>query len=569
MKTKTYLILLAALPVLLGGCDKTLEGGGKKAAVQFSVQVADFGSESIIRNGAGVDRVIESVEIPLEKNWVLMADLVEEAASPARGTDNSIVNGAKVWIVAYNAGSTTEFASASYTYNNGVLTGGPIELTIGNSYDIVAYAYNTASPPSLAHGATVNDIQTSHDLLWGKITNWTMTAFGSPQIPLGHQFMRFKRGTPKLNDGITNAPITFTKFSLTNKNGDLTVQTGEVAATGSPAEVPLTTNYEIAYPAQANNGSQSFTVKISGKITNVNPNVTFTNEPVTFHTTLTHGYSYALQINLRQQLKWAGSNIYWDGNNLTFDPHGTTTHQMYMGLLFFWGSLIGISPLAHPDGQYPSEYNGETPTYSYDSDITGTYTNYEDVPKLRWIFLYDGERGGLDADNFALRPGNDICRYIGTRNSNLSGYRMPTYNELVHGKVGGVNAIEHFTDPAWTAPAASNSWSSVHPASYNNNPTYPILSLANVNREQGAMGRAVMTWGGRQGTRAVFPLTGARDLTGSVPDEFLRYGCYWSSSRGSSDSAHPMLIYLGKGGGPHLEHDYTTCAHAVRCVKIE
>jgi hypothetical protein len=64
-----------------------------------------------------------------------------------------------------------------------------------------------------------------------------------------------------------------------------------------------------------------------------------------FSKKLLPGHSYVLRLNFKR-LVWAGSNIFWDGSRLTFLPETTPDFlQGNQGVFFFWGSLIGISPV--------------------------------------------------------------------------------------------------------------------------------------------------------------------------------------------------------------------------------
>jgi hypothetical protein len=59
---------------------------------------------------------------------------------------------------------------------------------------------------------------------------------------------------------------------------------------------------------------------------------------------LVAGNSYTLRVRMRVP-KWAGSNIYWNGSAMYFEPNGTTTHESYQGLFFKYRGTTGISPV--------------------------------------------------------------------------------------------------------------------------------------------------------------------------------------------------------------------------------
>jgi hypothetical protein len=150
---------------------------------------------------------------------------------------------------------------------------------------------------------------------------------------------------------------------------------------------------------------------------------------------------------------------------------------------------------------------------------------------------------------------------------------MPTLNELLYGKVGGVNAIEHLTGSTWTAAAASDSWSIVGMGDVST----PNVAPSPVSLTDGGMGRATMSWGASHGTSAVFPPTGSRSW-GNTISYWERFdgGGYWSSSAvdepvgdNNEDAWYLVIQYnLNSGGASYMWRDRYS-AFAVRCVKDE
>jgi hypothetical protein len=168
----------------------------------------------------------------------------------------------------------------------------------------------------------------------------------------------------------------------------------------------------------------------------------------TFSTGFVEGCSYRLYMHLRLP-KFAGSNIYWDGNassgTMKFDKYGTTTHQGYQGLFFRWGSLVGVSPqgtleyamaagiaiyVPNGTGWKPSTYGGEgyNAWWASPSDLTSGQKE---------ISYFDRTYGIVDltaaAQNTSARWTSwrgDICQYIGSKDGTLSGYRMPIKGEF-------------------------------------------------------------------------------------------------------------------------------------------
>jgi hypothetical protein len=113
---------------------------------------------------------------------------------------------------------------------------------------------------------------------------------------------------------------------------------------------------------------------------------------------------------------FAYSNIYEDSNGrLTFATSANATTEKYQGLLFKWGSLVGVRPLspfsASTGLKIPSEY---TPTIS----------GWEGIP-------YDNTTtAGILPTTFNAAAGTgDICAYISSKGWVSGSWRMPTFAE--------------------------------------------------------------------------------------------------------------------------------------------
>jgi hypothetical protein len=415
--------------------------------------------------------------------------------------------------------------------------------------------------------------------------------------------MRFKAGSVQRPSG---APaVTLSSFLLANYYGNLTVETGVVTVGNWAGTLELYNNpdYQIAYPARANDGSQSFTVYLSGTISAV-PSVAFTDTPVTFSAELEHGKGYTLQITVNRALRWALSNVYWDGSKLTFETYGTgdPAKAMYQGLLFKWGSLVGISPVTTPPGgAYPVD--ARDPVWQFQPGVTPVYANqgnWSTTPYAAIPFVSQKitDPIGPDTDYFASVDGStlypdgkgDVCRYIGTMGG-PTGYRMPTAYELFYGRVNGVNRISSPGNPTWAAGiAAANSWTRFAPP---NPPSTAPQRLGSLTGTAVTMGQGVMQWGGRHGTSTVFPSTGFRvaefdrqagcfcisALLDDTADwtlesaEPLSEGVYWSSSASLYDHFGDYGSYSAHFRYARCEAGYNTVlrgdAYAVRCVLDE
>jgi hypothetical protein len=133
-----------------------------------------------------------------------------------------------------------------------------------------------------------------------------------------------------------------------------------------------------------------------------------------FTTKLEAGHSYKFSLSLRAP-KIAGSNIYFNGTDLTFDLHGNKENQGYQGVYFRFGSLMGISGILVTGG-----FATTTAVYIPGTGETSGYA---------WANIPHTSSGSIGADDPVALTG-DICRYLGTIDSNLDGYRLPTWNEF-------------------------------------------------------------------------------------------------------------------------------------------
>jgi hypothetical protein len=259
-------------------------------------------------------------------------------------------------------------------------------------------------------------------------------------------------------------------------------------------------------------------------------------------------------ISFTRKLAWAGSNVYWEDGNwnggqgrLTFAPAGTAfddSKQTYLGVYFFWGSLVGISPKFDTENQDTYKYNASTtpsfwPIYnSADPETSGwnstTGTAWSSFPYLTSTSGNFGE----DTNYFNSLPNGgtslyssqtgDICRYLGHTGAAPDGYRMPTYNEIYYGKLNNTSTVTYDAS-VWDSAPIHNRWTKMAGSTWANVPAAVGQSY------QG--GTYPMPSGANHGDVAVFPATGwMEEPTGDsyTPGARLRglgnSGHYWTSS---------------------------------------
>jgi hypothetical protein len=271
----------------------------------------------------------------------------------------------------------------------------------------------------------------------------------------------------------------------------------------------------------------------------------FSNIPIEFSTALEPGKTYLLDVRFKKN-RWAGSNIYWDGEKLTFDAFSSTT--LYQGVFFKWGSLIGISPHGGTAAEdvdalpiyIPPVNGGEWAMKTVGTDHAlwaATPKSYENIPYYTTVTSAGWEANALYGENDFTEYTGDICSYL------TSGvWRMPSRAELGY-------------------PSSSSLEFGV---------------LGNV-LSSNAFGTGIMGWGRAftfvsDGYAAIgyvrFPASGFRDPSGVLTWQG-NDGSYWTGS--DLGSNHCQSLRFGRQGPSgyiytgdiNASRDY---AYSIRCL---
>jgi hypothetical protein len=140
--------------------------------------------------------------------------------------------------------------------------------------------------------------------------------------------------------------------------------------------------------------------------------------------------TYTVSVTQPTHSGWAGSNIYWNGSNMTFDDVGVQTNHNYLGLFFTWGSLYGVSPVGSWDGTQmlytPSGTSGTATSLGFTT--WASWSQITSIPVASdptRAYLYEITGGS----NAAL---GDICKHISDMGWEPGGkkWRMPTSAEF-------------------------------------------------------------------------------------------------------------------------------------------
>jgi len=564
------ILILCGITFLLSSCTEEMVpiGGGKNSGkmieVQFSVNKNARGANEVITRNYS-DRQTETVEIPMGDDLFMYATL-EEDMGPKLRAEVLLEEGTLIRIVVLKFPSREFVAQSSYTVDgSGNLANGSLSVPEG-MYFFHAYSCNSKTfLPSLNDLLETEIITPDEDLIWGTTVAVSILSSSSQvDILLYHKFSRARIEVNSPVYPITN----MTNVSLSpGQKIILDCSTSQLlfGREGAP-DFPqvfswssgfnvntVYSDYRIVYTDQ----KLPVTVKIGSLELN---GKTFTDLTATFDCLLLENMSYTLKLTIKNGSTWAGSNVYWDGEKLTFDAAGDTRHAGYQGVFFKWGSLIGIQPTRtnhvtifetgvtaiyfphfNPTNHelsyweitpqnfmgmaFPWAYIETAPTPAVPSLLYDRNSKYlSDLPESMYSYEHD------------ISPQGDICKYIGDTGAGPAGYRMPTSNEM------GVVHSEFWTDlnPITIAGGWSRKGRYSDFVDYTDHmPDFDFsLSLLDGNIDAGS-GRWINDspyQGGAYYQGAFFPPSGQRDNNGLLK-EVCQYGEYWTNS----------LTYIGGG----------------------
>jgi hypothetical protein len=475
----------------LVSCEKEALNG--EATIHFTLSDSAYGSDEV-RSTGHMRMEPETVVVPVEGDLHAYATLEEDTESPLRAPGDATLDvGTRVLIVVYD-NSDAYMNSCEYEVTT---TGGAIEpvgattgltLTTGN-YKFVAYSFNTTSVPgyaaSITDGAPYSPNGNASDPLWGISGPHSITAGGTYNISIAmkHQFSRV--ALKATTDGM-DAPVPtisdmeavllgYKASEVTALTGALTKGAAEEQTITFPTFSAATTVTSDACMVYAG-GESTTSIKITSATIG---GTTRTGLVARFGKQLEPGKSYTLRVSFKK-LRWARSNIYWDSQKLTFVPAGTDkSKEMYQGVFFKWGSLVGISPGPRFNGNF-GYINVSVPLYmpvvkddlststwiattstAVMADVNAAYTAYRGTPTTvlnnnytTWNLITEAV---LATDIPCLDPSyvatdvsrsntyaidearntmemyqsfrGDICQYISKTQTALKGYRLPTAYE--------------------------------------------------------------------------------------------------------------------------------------------
>jgi hypothetical protein len=281
---------------------------------------------------------------------------------------------------------------------------------------------------------------------------------------------------------------------------------GEVLFSGTSSVQE--SSYCVHYSAVSSVEIQSLTLSLKSGGNYVIPGLT-----LDFDEALSPNTSYTLVVDIRE-VPYARSNIYWDGNQLTFD-RTNQNNEDYHGVLFKWGSLVGISPV----GATAAADVEDIVLYIPDNISSRTWDDTKTIGTSAFGDWAGIESGSL-SDDFNNYKG-DICRYID------SDWKMPN-----------LDVATEYYDNGFEARTFG----------------YAYGQLASGMGHMGDSGIFHRIYG------TFLPVTGYRQGTDGTLLGLIGLGEYWRND------GYQLLFYTGFAAGANVG---AGGAYAVRCIKAD
>jgi hypothetical protein len=627
MKTKINkgLFAVMALLMLFVSCDTSNdvpESSGKLIPVSVrSLEVAADGEETVVRSAP--QREAEMVSTPIGDGMLLEMKL-EREESPLRlvgdGDTKSLANGAKFRVIAllHDDINNNKYVS----HGDFTVTAGPAELhsadpfyvEAGSSYDFICISYNDEDLPATTdyvEGSALPALSVSNskvNLLWWKSpavtaistaddTNLSITLkqkLAKVQVVLDCSYNGWKitgldaGKSITMRTGVVNGTMNLVTGVVSGTAGDHTITWPEALVAGDEA-IRQPSNVFYVIP-------KSVSVRIPAEAITVTGNTVRSTIPTavgtgTFSTALEGGGNYKLYVKLRTP-KWATSNIYWqavdDEENskypgyLTFDPWqpdgsgDAAPNRGYQGVMFKWGSLVGVAPaqsggplysnntaLYVPHG-YPAAPKWKQTTRNMvkdDTDIPAATDNWttwgQNAYTATDIPYMDPSRGGTSMDRNdtylidAARNDEttykglrgDICQYLSKTGAAVGGYRLPASYEL-----GSSSGSDDYQE-GWSTSTTFAEQAPMDIAGKG--------SMIGASSDQSFAKNTIMG-------NVIFPASGSRGGGSGSVGSRGSVGYYWCGS--SADSYYARILEFTSTFLDSYNYGFRSCAYSVRCV---
>jgi hypothetical protein len=570
------ILLMSGVAIFFASCEKEdLVGMKGKIRVNFTIGETSYGENEVVTRGAGRGLASETVAVELEDGLQMYATLAEAESVPLRDAP-SFGEGTRVQIVAYKKdgdGYLYEDDAEYEVTSGGIEPVNPVGLLLSSygTYKFAAYSIQAETVPGYSDTPVVySPNNEDDDPLFGETADILINSDNNDlAIVMRHVFskVKVKIGIAGYTAIETPLDIRFQGYAANLKNGDFikgTAQDQSFTFAEFTTTTSITSAERMVYAGnEAPTEVAIQSIKIDG-VTYGAAQYVYGVPAIRFNMRLELGKYYTLEVDFKKVV-WAGSNVYWKstGTNtgyLTFDaPNSGDDNQKKQGLMFKWGSLVGLSPASN---QATTPYSSSTlvyiPEYT-DADtkgwsVTNIYDAWAEVPYLggnitgsRYsTYLRDNER---NTDAYWGEKTGDICRYIsengyGPEESGVKyNYCMPTDYEL------GKNVEYTWGTFGWTK-TPNEGWGQ----------SGALFSA------EGTDGTRTMTYYATNTTAGViFPCSGYRSDSGSlnyIGDCVFAWTC---SPAGGGErfrmNAHNNKVDIGGSGAS------SSMGASIRCIK--
>jgi uncharacterized protein (TIGR02145 family) len=576
---------LAALSVflLLAACNhwgglspEAQKDSGKLVPVRIGAISIAGGAENktITRAGDSEQRIVGEPIVQDLGGGVFAEIAVEEDVSALRAGDTPLADKVKFRVIAVNSSDNKVYSYADYEVNEAGQTmdrtsDEDLHVLDGGSYYFVCISHNNTTlpdPPSVGDDLSTTPISVtagSNDLLYQATEIKSIS--GSLNLDfkeLTHQLAKVKLkldGNGKTITAVADNSISLdapTSEDFNLAEGGSSNGVGSVVFTGWPGminAVTATTNNEFRFFPRAT-GDFMLTIQ-AGAFTAGSALPTVARATFISAGKFQKGGIYTLSVKRKDLValstSFAGSNIYWDDDKLTFDEHGTTSHQYYQGVYFKWGSLIGVSPV------------GETFSSGTVADQTSGTPIYMKVRENgAWIWkktnvAYAISKNWFSGSDWDAIPSGSTAEPYGT-----SAYTVLTLHSDFAGYLGD---ICNYIDPAYRMPTRDELVALYSSSGYTSHITSDGTTSSNATGQQ-AFDQYYGAFTGT-GTSYTLPASGYRDHSSGTLNSVGYSGLYWSDSANNSSGVYYLYF---DGGSADADYDASRgYGFSVRCVLQE
>ncbi|MDR0540703.1 MAG: hypothetical protein LBH19_00665 [Dysgonamonadaceae bacterium] len=464
-------LLLCGMIFTLTSCDKMdtpVSAPATAKGVRVSVNISGITERPSgeLRSADGIRAAQESKIAPLGDGLLLEMTL-EPAPEPSalRATVTPLKTGTKILVVALN--DQAKYVSHAEFEVGGANTKTDFHMPTGRRYTFICVSSHSKTSLPVAHGLLEGETPSftaaaGTDLLYGRIDSEVRPGQEDLELSftLSHKSSEVSLVIDCSYDACSILNINPQGVRLGTNYDAKMLYDGSLSESGSPAthrffswNSPMTSGMiqqSLADTAYVGTGDISIVFSRESietdlrTIPSAEQTITFTGEK------LEPGKRYTLRMKVKTP-KFADSNIYWDGNKLTFDEYSATPNpdnQKKQGVFFKWGSLIGISGAGTSTVSSWTDWDKvstpifipENPTSSSSSWVMMSALNayyaqkwpllaayWNDIPNVQNINGGSGTNSryltAMGTSRFAEYLG-DICYFL-NRN-----YRMPTNDEL-------------------------------------------------------------------------------------------------------------------------------------------